>query len=576
MTALASPSEPATVPPPTTGRWLPPALCVLAAVAWVLLAAPVDPGGLDSFGLIVALNPGLLAAIAVLSVAFVLEVRSPAPRTWLLAGACVLAVVGIYGLPTVVEPVARLPVAWLHAGWSDYIGDHGEVLPNFDARFSWPAFFALAAWVADVAGTEPTAMLGWAPAVFTGLAAAGVHAVARAVLGRVAKRAAWFATWLFLMANWVEQDYFSPQALAFLIYAGALAITYRWLVHTETPQRTFGAAVALVLLICAMSPAHQVTPFALAAILLVLAVAGKLRHRWLLAIAVLAPLTWLVLGGAEYWTNHLDTLTGGVGDLSGSVKENVGARVTGDTGRISVLAVRFGLVGAVLAVAFAGWWRLGRPVALGIAALVPFGLVALQSYGGEMLLRSFLYALPLLCTLGGAALASALRPDRAGRHERSRHGAKPLTTALVAALLAVMSLGVVTARGGNDAYVSFRNEDVAIVAEAYRIAKPGEHITSLTAYLPLRYDRVGEVKQDSLERVCPPDPHAADCVMEQAPQLLLLTTAQDNYGVMMLGLPRGWSTTLAKELVRFGSYRELARSGDAVLLVRNDSRGGQP
>jgi hypothetical protein len=600
MTALATPREPEIVPEATPRRWLPPALLVVAAAVWVLFVAPVDPARLDSFGLVRALHPGVLAAIALLSVGFVLELRTPAPRTWLLFGAGVLAVAGIYGLPTVVEPVARLPVAWLHAGWSEYIADNGRLLHGFDARFSWPAFFALAGWIAEVAGVDATALLGWAPPVFTGLAAIGVYAVARAVLGSHARRAAWLAAWLFLMTNWVEQDYFSPQALAFLMYAAALAITFRWLLRTATdavvpsvettmpfverqpthgdwrggaepdrPHRTFAAAVALALIACALAPAHQVTPFALGAVLLVLAVSGKLRHRWLLAIVVLAPLTWLVLGAADYWTTQLDTLTGGIGDLSGSVKENVGARVTGSTGRMGILAVRFGLVGLLLVLAFAGWWRLRRPWPLGIAALIPFGLVALQSYGGEMLLRSFLYALPLLCTLGGAALAGALHPVH-GKHELPRMGATPW----VAALLAAMSVAVVTARGGNDGYVAFRTEDVAIVEEAYRLTEPGTQIASLTAYLPLRYDRVGEVKQDSLERVCPPSPRMGHCVIEQGPATVVVTKAQDNYGVLMLGLRPGWSREVIKELVRMGSYRERARAGDAVLLIREGNQGG--
>lgn len=551
MTTVVSPVvEPARR---VAGGWAAPVLAGLAVVLWVVFAGPVDPGGLGSFGLIVALHPVVLLAIVVLSVAFVLELREPAPRTWVLAGACVLAVIGLYGLPSIVEPVARLPVAWLHAGWSEYVAEHGAVLPGFDARFSWPGFFAVAAWVSEVAGVDVTAMLAWAPPVFTGLAAIGVHAVATAVLGR--GPGAWFAVWLFLAANWVEQDYFSPQALAFLLYVGALAIVLRWLVRVESPQRTLGAAAALVLLLCALAPAHQVTPFALAAVLL--ALAGRLRWRWLAVLAVLAPLTWLVLGASDYWIGNLDVLTGGVGDVSDSVQENVAARVTGDAGRMTVLGLRFGLVGVVLALAVVGWWGRGRPVALGIATVVPFGLVALQSYGGEMLLRSFLYALPLLCTFGGAALA------------RWRAGFRGIA---VGVALGVMSVALVAARGGNDGYVSFRDEDVAAVEEAYRIAEPGSSIASLTAYVPLRSARVGEVTQDSLERACA-SRSPVPCVLDEAPDTLLVTRAQDNYGVIMAGLPAGWSSTVAAGLVSSGAYREHWRLGDAVVLIHVDTQG---
>ena len=541
-------------------RWAAPGLCVVAVVLQVSFLEPVDPGTLGSFGLIASLHPAVLLALVVLTAAFVLEVRSAQPRTWLLFVACVLAVLGMYGLPSLIEPAARLPVAWLHAGWTDYIGEHGEVLHDFDARFSWPAFFAFAAWLTQLSGVgDATAFLAWAPPVLTGLAAIGVHAVATAVLGR--GKAPWLAAWVFLCVNWVEQDYFSPQGLVFLLYLGALALVFRWLCDESPSPRRLQAAFALVVLILALAPAHQVTPFALAAILAVLTVTGRLRMRWLLAVAVLAPVTWLVLGGSDYWVGHLHVLTGGIGDLSGAVQENVQQRVAGDLGRMSVLGFRFGLLALVGILAAVGWWGMrtprGRPVALAVVTVIPFGLVALQSYGGEMLLRSYLYALPLLSTLAGAALARWLEPE---------HGRR-LVAVAVTVVLGAASVVLVGARGGNDGYVAFRDSDRAVVATAYRLAQPGQRIASLTAYVPLNWARVGEVKQGSLERTCVPSPDAGACIGRVGPEFVVITRAQDNYGVTLLGLPAGWTETVRAALVSSGVYREQAHIGDSVLLI---------
>lgn len=559
-------TKPADPPAPATNRrgLLGPALCAVAVALQVLFARPVDPGKLGSFGLVGGLSPAVLAALVVLTAAFVLEVRAARPRTWLLVTAVVLAVLGMYGLPPLTEPVARLPVAWLHAGWTDYIGTHGEVLHGFDARFSWPAFFAAAAWLTKFAGLAgTTALIAWAPPVLTGLAALGVHAVATAVLGR--GRAPWLAAWTFLCVNWVEQDYFSPQGLAFLLYLGALAIVFRWLVGDTDPKRRVAAAGGLVLLILAMAPAHQVTPFALAAILFVLTVTKRLTVPWLLAVAILAPLTWLVVGASEYWIGHLQVLTGGIGDLSGSVQQNVQERVGGDPGRLTVLGFRFALAGLVGVLAAGGWWGLRtpegrRPVVLAVAAVTPAGLVALQSYGGEMLLRSYLYALPLLCTLAGAGL------DRWLRHR--------IAPASLTALLGVAAVVLVGARGGNDGYVAFRASDQAVVAEAYRIARPGERIATLTAYAPLNWSRVGEVNQGSLERTCVPGPGEAACVEHIGPDFVVLTRAQDDYGVTLLGLPAGWTESVRRDLLATGAYHEQLRDGDSVLLAHRsgDSR----
>jgi hypothetical protein len=631
-------------------RWAVPATAVLAAVVWLAFVRPVDPATLGSFGLVAAVSPGVLVALGLLSAAFVAELRSPAPRSWLLAGLCLLAVLGLYGLQPLTEPVARLPVAWLHAGWSGYIAGHGTVLHHFDARYSWPAFFAVVAWLATAAGGDPTALLAWAPPVFTGLAAIGVHAIAAAVLGR--GRAAWLATWLFLLTNWVEQDYFSPQAFAYLMYLGALVLVLRRLcrpglvepIGVAAPWRrdrppmpgARPAAFTVVLLVCALAPTHQSTPFALAALLVILAACGRLWSPWLAVLAVLVPLTWLVLGASDFWVGHFDTLFGGVGDVSGTVQQNVGDRLVGDAGRDTVLAVRFGLAGLLLAVAAAGWWELrasglvddsggseprpmrlparrrrarmpvsyadgqghdspnrhpagdsrpcpatqssgrtgpaqpgrygpptrkhGRPWALAVVAVAPFGLLALQSYGGEMLLRSYLYALPLLCTLGGAALARPL----GARH--LVHGR--LTAAALAVLLAVTSVGLVTARGGNDAYVAFTADDVAVVRAAYRRAHDGDSIAALDAYAPLHWSRIATVPQVSLETRCPLDPREWSCVRLAGPDLVVVTAAEDAAGVILDGLRPGWTHTVTADLVKYGGYRVRVRRGDAVLLER--------
>ncbi|MFC0434421.1 hypothetical protein [Kutzneria buriramensis] len=546
-------------------EWLAPAVCVLAAAVWALAVRPVDPGTLGSLGLAASISPAVLIGVAMLSVGFVLELRSASPRTWVLAGACMLAVICAYGLQPLVEPSARLPVAWLHAGWSGYIAQHGQILHNFDARFSWPAFFAFVAWLTKASGApDATVFLAWAPPVFTGLAAIGVHTLASTVLGR--GRGAWLAVWLFLIVNWVEQDYFSPQGLAYLMYLAALTIVLRWLCREGLTaasvlgsNRTRLAAAAFIVLLCAMAPEHQVTPFALAGLMVVLAVTRMLRTPWLAVVAVLIPLAWLALGAKEYWIGHLDDLFGGVGDLSGSVQQNVGQRFSGDLGRIAVLTVRCGLSIALLVLAAAGWWRLrkDRPIVLAVLALLPFGLVGLQSYGGEMLLRSYLYALPLLCTLGGAALVTML--DR-------------LPTALLtAAGLGLAAIGLVTARGGNDAYVAFRSDDVKVVQEAYREALPGQHITALAGYLPMQWARVGEVRQLSLELKCPPGPDEAPCVRHLGPEFVIVNPAQDAYGHMLLGLPPGWSRAAVAGLESHG-YREKLRIGDTVLLELGGTR----
>ena len=55
-------------------------------------------------------------------------------------------------------------------------------------------------------GFPPVVVLVWA---------IGVYALARSMLGGT--RAPWAAAWLFVGLNWIEQDYFSPQAIGIVL-----------------------------------------------------------------------------------------------------------------------------------------------------------------------------------------------------------------------------------------------------------------------------------------------------------------------------------------------------------------------
>ncbi|MGH3626752.1 MAG: hypothetical protein ACRDRL_04825, partial [Sciscionella sp.] len=207
-----------------------PALAALALLLWLLGLHPIAPAQLGGLGLVAALSPVLLLAYPLLIISVVLELATPHPRQRLLAGLTTLGVLLVYGLQPASEQTARISVSWLHAGFARYIADHGHILTGFDARFSWPGFFSLVAFVTRASGVpDATPLLRWAPLVFAALATLGMRALAVSVLGY--KRVAWVATWIFLLAEWTEQDYFSPQATTYVMLLGALAVTARYLLR---------------------------------------------------------------------------------------------------------------------------------------------------------------------------------------------------------------------------------------------------------------------------------------------------------------------------------------------------------
>jgi len=327
---LAGPHPPVEPPRrrvPALRDWAVPALAGVALVLWCVGLRPVTPGQLGSVGLIAALSPVLLASYPVLLGAVLIELTAPRPRQRLLTACTALGVLLVYGLPPASEQTARLSAAWLHVGFIRYIADHGQVLPSFDARFSWPGFFSLFAFVSRAAGApDVPPLLQGAPTVLAGLATLGIRALASNVLEP--GRTAWIATWLFVLTEWTEQDYFSPQATTYVLMLAALALTLRYLVAPRlaafapgmrgrvvpsgTPAQRLAVQGAVLLLALALALSHQLTPYVLGGFLLIMLRARRLWAGWLpwlvLLLATLALLLYvrlvihqaLLVEGAEH------------------------------------------------------------------------------------------------------------------------------------------------------------------------------------------------------------------------------------------------------------------------------------
>lgn len=479
------------------------ALPVLAGIAAVVLLAGGDPAAVGPLGLVSAVPPLVIACLAVVvgTAAWALGTQRQVPVV--LTCAVVLAVV-LYAAPALIEHEPRFATAYAHAGFVERIQRTGEVLPNFDARFSWPGFFAAAAVVADAAGLgDVLGLLPWAPPVIELLYLPPVLLIARAL---VAERAVQLlAVLVFYAADWVGQDYFAPQAFAFLLYLVLLGgvLTWfrprargnrrRWVLPALVARLRFaphepqaGARPVLVLvlalLVAAMTVSHQLTPIALGLTTAALVACGLTRLRALPAVVTVAVMGWLAFAGTDFWVGHFQDVAGGVGDVGGAVGSNLGKRLGGSSSHNLVLQVRLGLTGAVW---LAALWTFVRPgarrqvrAAAVVLAAAPFPVLALNSYGGEALLRVYLYALPFMAVLAAHAIwrpgltAAIPRPAVAG----------------AAVMALVMTFPI--ARYGNERFEMVRSGERLAVAWAYEHAPPGTVLYAVSGSLPWRYTRL--------------------------------------------------------------------------------------
>ena len=98
-------------------------------------------------------------------------------------------------------------------------------------RMSWPGLFSATGMAARAMGVSPTWFFRWAPLVLNLLYLLPVKVIANTTLKR--PRAQWLALAVFLLGNWLDQDYFSPQAVDLLLYLAVIAILVRVFGHSR-------------------------------------------------------------------------------------------------------------------------------------------------------------------------------------------------------------------------------------------------------------------------------------------------------------------------------------------------------
>ncbi|TQM45629.1 hypothetical protein [Pseudonocardia cypriaca] len=602
---LPPPPPPSSSALPITGvhRFLSPALALAAVALLPIAAATTDLSALDGWGLAKVLGPAAWLSMLCAVAACVVELWSPRPRIPMLGTATATLILCSYGIPSVVEPAARFSTAWLISGFVDAMAGDGQVVQDYDARFYWPAFFAQWAWFRDAAGaTQLDEVLRWFPPVIVGVWAIGIYALARSMLG--GHRAPWAAAWLFLGLNWIEQDYFSPQATGIVLMltplvfalgplatrrtdaggvpgwpkphadAKRLALPRRWLVAALTPPNrpTLPARQLLLIYFCsalcliAVAPEHQLTPFAIIGQLVVLAIVGRFRGRGLVLVGMIAVVVYILIAGRDFWISQLDMIIGS-GNAEDAIQAGVSDRLAGDDGQRFVKVLRIVVPGLTWLLAIVGawvYWRRRRdltPIAL---AAVPMAFAA-QGYGSEVFLRIVLFGLPILSILGADALRWVARRKRS-------------TEKVLAGCMVVLFGSLILIRGGNESYMIVYPEEVAMTREVYATTPEGQEVVPLVSGVG-PYSVAGvdsHSKGDGVDGCSDLIEDPIRCVDLQDPDVILSYESTEAYGRDLKLMPPGWSLDVVRQIVATGEYVITYQNGFDVVLRKVETPEAPP
>jgi hypothetical protein len=437
--------------------WLP-IIWSLAAVLtvlvfWGIAISDIDLTKISDIGLFSALPPLFFLAVGLLTVSFGVAVHQQRLPGFILLVHVVALIIIIHGTIPLVYEAPRYSWTYKHIGVTNYIQHFGNVDPYIDVYHNWPSFFALSALFTDLAGFEsPLSYAIWSQLFFNLLYLGALLMIYKSLT--TDRVLVWLSAWFFVLTNWVGQDYYAPQALAYFFHLIALGLCLTWFrlrtvpteaeiqrwvllpslasrLHrvfsqaatehgptaSERPGQRMGIMAIIILMLGLIASGHQLTPLMTLVSLTTLVVAQRTSARSLPVLAAIVIAAWNAyvaiwfLGNTAMW---LDSLFN-----PANISDNVSNTSQASVSQFFVIWVARGSSVAVWVLAFLGCLRrlrLGKwDLSAMVLAIIPFPMMVLQSYGGEMIYRIYLFSLPWMVFFNTTLLHPVPKSDSSWR-----------------------------------------------------------------------------------------------------------------------------------------------------------------
>jgi hypothetical protein len=331
-------------------------------------------------------------------------------------------------------------------------------------------------------------------------------------------------------------------------------------------------AILMVLYVVSIF-SHQLTPFATLAGVVALVVFNRCSARSLPIFMVVALATWISFMAAPYLAGHERDILSGIGSVTHTMSANLISRLHGSIEHAAIVNLRLLFTGVVWGLAGLGAVRRLRRGVLDLSflllALAPVPLIGLHAYGGEMLLRIFLFSLPATVFL----MAALLYP----RPTSGKFWGQPVVVGVTSLLLLC---GFLFARYGNERMDYIASSDVSAVQHLYTIAKPRSVLLALSSNLPWQSQ---DIEQYTYATITVLHPSPAEHQLEQGdisgvlrkmqysygsrPVYLIITHSQKAALELFNGFPPDLVSHLQHQLVTSKSLRVIYDNGDAQILV---------
>lgn len=210
------------------------------------------------FGLFSCLSSTYFAATFLLFISFLISLYSSKKSTFLLIIQTLELILFLFLTPLLLEGTPRFNSSFIIGGEIDYIIRHEFLNPQVVRYHNWPYTVILGTFIILVTNLNLENLLAFVP-FFSQIAYFTVLLSLFKILFDDTKKT-WVACWIFFISNWLNQDYFSPQNMAFFLY---MIILFLILKTVNENKHNSQMKFLIILSFIAMVGSHVLTPFIL-------------------------------------------------------------------------------------------------------------------------------------------------------------------------------------------------------------------------------------------------------------------------------------------------------------------------
>jgi hypothetical protein len=414
---------PAPLPPPSWRSWrawVAPLGGLVALVLWVVSLGAVRTDVVSGWGLLPGLPPLWYVAFGLVVLVLVagLMSRRPVRHGLVVPQLALLAL--LFGTTSATYEVPRYPWTYKHVGVTEYVLENWSVDRSVDIYHNFPGFFFLTAGFSEVTGLHPLTLAQWTQPVLALITAAAVYWVVGGLTS--SRRIRYGAVLLFTLGDWIGQNYFAPQGLAFpvaLFVLGGLLRSvpegregFRWtrlrnrLPLGDDPDLPRGRPFwggwpgtgVLVLAFAYVVVSHPLSPVILLGQSVLVCLLLRPARPWLPLAFLVVEEAWLMQAW-PFLSDTYDLFEFGLRNIEPpqvSIVEPLPGYETSLWAAPLLMAVIVLLTAVSVLLALRRRARLARLVVPLAMIAVPAAMVLGQPYGNEGVFRAYLFALPWL------------------------------------------------------------------------------------------------------------------------------------------------------------------------------------